>query len=185
MRVILEVMHSVHAFPSSCTFMANVTLFSSLNLVLLIGIFEVNCVVPFKMSSEIASGWITMLKQRSLIKIETSCSHMLRKFMNCCRRCIVMPHQIIVQSHIGLKGCVKARTVLKTSTSLVGRKLLQTVHQQPSLLPLWRKTYDVIKITMGSGIPKSSLHLVLTEMLEKRKFAAHSMRMQGLVSHRL
>ena len=72
-------MHSVHAFPSSCTFVANVTLFSSLNLVLLIGILEVNCVVSFEMSNEIASGWITMLKQRSLIKIETSCRHMLKK----------------------------------------------------------------------------------------------------------
>ena len=40
------------------------------------------------------------------------------------------------------------------------------------------------EIVVESGIPKSSVHRVLTEVLQKRKVTALSMTVQDLISHK-
>jgi hypothetical protein len=68
----------MHAFPIPCTYAGSTVPVSSLNLALPVSIHETKgtviilCVKSFQLVDEIASGWITILDQKSFIKIETS-----------------------------------------------------------------------------------------------------------------
>ena len=129
--------------------------------------------------------WIAILDQRTFIKIETlhGCTgatvyELLQEVCGDSKLCLstISPWS---------QRFLKARTVLKTSNTLVGWKLLlHTTHWQPLLLPFWRKT-DIwsMKRLLEIWSTKSSIHSVLTEVLEKRKITACSMTSQNPSYH--
>ena len=124
--------------------MSNVILVSSHNLTVLVGMLETKNVCLLPLWNHLK--WVKKLFQVGLQYWIKNCSSKFKlhpdvrwqKFMNSYRKCVVTQHQITAQFYLGPKGFIKVTTVLKTWNTPVGWKL--TTHQQPLLLPLWKKT---------------------------------------------
>jgi hypothetical protein len=122
------------------------------------------CVEPFKIDDKIVSDQMTIMDKHHSPKLKLYMVTGPQKFMNCCRKCV----WLLNTSQHNFTLVLKTRCGrLRTSSDNTPAAIIVTILKE-------ERHVTCTEIAMESGIPQSSAHHVVTEVLGKRKVAAWS-----------